>query len=164
MIYLWQAFFYLIFLLVQCREDLAGEAGEVPASLSVKLEEVGVELGQGRAVSDGQQGHSLVLGRLRLEMRERADNTVVVKKTHHPSYRLMLVMNRAWSKISKKECGNQVVCVSCNLLKKEYAKAVKWEMSLVDQGCIYLGWVMWGNVTLARIDTDPNTDCHNHRN
>ena len=54
MIYLWQTFFYLIFLLVQCREDLAGEAGEVPASLSVKLEEVGVELGQGRAVSDGQ--------------------------------------------------------------------------------------------------------------
>ena len=51
-------------------------------------------------------------------------------------YRLMLGMNRACSKISKKECGNQVVCVSCNLLKKEYAKAVKWEMSLVDQGCI----------------------------
>lgn len=27
-----------------------------------------------------------------------------------------------------------------------------------------LGWLMWGHVTLARIDTDPNTDCHNHRN
>ena len=97
MIYLWQAFFYLIFLLVQCREDLAGEAGEVPASLSVKLEEVGVELGQGRAVSDGQQGHSLVLGRLRLEMRERADNTVVVKKTHHPFFYNSLLQTDAWN-------------------------------------------------------------------
>ena len=40
------------------------QAAVTPAARTVELEEVGVELGQGGPVRDGQQGHTKVLCRL----------------------------------------------------------------------------------------------------
>ena len=51
-------------LLVEAGEDLAGEAGEAPAALTVKLQQVGVEPGEGGAVGDGQESHPGILGGL----------------------------------------------------------------------------------------------------
>lgn len=53
-------FFKLTLLLVQRREDRAGEGVVGPASLPIKLQEVSVELGQSGTVSNGEQCHPLL--------------------------------------------------------------------------------------------------------
>jgi hypothetical protein len=55
---------YLSLLRLYVRPDLGGHGCEGPAALSVELEEVGVELGEGGAVGHRQQRHTNILGGL----------------------------------------------------------------------------------------------------